>query len=89
HSKFVPDYYSVLVPAEQWTWFIFPWNLYEDLRNLISRALKVAHTIKDIKAVMRESFYIDVKASLIKEVLLDLEERGIARRRGNRWELAR
>jgi len=34
-SKFIPDFYAEEVPEEEWTWFIFPWNVYEDLTTII------------------------------------------------------
>lgn len=38
-SRFVPDFYAEEVPEEKWTWFIFPWNVYEDLTTIITRML--------------------------------------------------
>lgn len=38
-SRFVPDFYAEEVPEEKWTWFIFPWNVYEDLTTIITKML--------------------------------------------------
>ncbi len=37
HSKYVPNYYADTVPEEKWTWFIFPWNVYEDLTTIVPK----------------------------------------------------
>ncbi|MCL4447988.1 MAG: phosphoribosyltransferase [Thermoplasmatales archaeon] len=34
-SEIAPDYYAEEITADNWKWFIFPWNRKEDLRNLI------------------------------------------------------
>ncbi len=38
HSKFVPDYYAEEIPRDAWVWVVFPWNYWEDLRALATRA---------------------------------------------------
>ncbi|HKJ96220.1 MAG TPA: phosphoribosyltransferase, partial [Thermoplasmataceae archaeon] len=38
-SGFLPDYYAEAIEEKAWTWFIFPWNIYEDLDNLVGRSL--------------------------------------------------
>ncbi len=87
HSKYVPDYYSDEVPEDRWTWFIFPWNVYEDMRNLIPKTLYKAKTAKEIKESLKDQFQIDVSMRIIWSVLRDLRERGKVIKRGNRWEL--
>ena len=87
HSKYVPDYYSEEVPENNWTWFIFPWNVYEDLRNLIQKTLYREKRMKEIKTALREQFDIDVNLRTISEVLRDLERRGIVKRTSGKWEL--
>jgi hypoxanthine phosphoribosyltransferase len=34
-AAMAPDYFAEEISAENWKWFIFPWNRREDLRNLI------------------------------------------------------
>jgi len=89
HSKYEPDYYSEIVPEDQWTWFIFPWNVYEDMRNLIPKTLYEPRDTQGVVRAMKEQFQIDVNPSLVEEVLSDLEKRGIVRRNGELWELVR
>ena len=76
-SEHVPDYYAVKV--EDWTWFIYPWNLYEDLGNLSLRLLKVSGKplkAEEFKAGMLEKYGIDVDLELLREALVRLERRG-------------
>ena len=87
HSKYVPHYYSEEVPEENWTWFIFPWNVYEDLRNLIQKIMDRRMRMREIKDSLLTNFDIDVSLKVIGEVLRDLERRGVVRKVGFRWEL--
>ena len=87
HSKYVPDYYSEEVPEDNWTWFIFPWNVYEDLRNLVQKTLYRRRSTREIKDAMREQFDIDVNMRLISEVLKDLQRMDVVRKEGGKWEL--
>ncbi len=87
HSKYVPDYYSEEVPEDRWTWFIFPWNVYEDMRNLIPKTLYKRKTAREIKESLKDQFEIDVSMRIIWAVLKDLQERGRVRKRDTHWEL--
>ncbi len=87
HSKYVPDYYSEEVPEDKWTWFIFPWNVYEDMRNLIPKTLYKKRNKREIKNALKEQFEIDVPMKIISEVLEDLERRGIVKKASTKWEL--
>ncbi len=87
HSKYVPHYYSEEVPEDNWTWFIFPWNVYEDLRNLVRQAIEGRMRMREIKESLKENFDIDVSMKIIGEVLRDLEKRGLVRRVNFKWEL--
>ncbi len=89
HSKYVPDYYSEEVPEENWTWFIFPWNVYEDLRNLIQKTLYRPKSEDEVKESLMEQFDIDVKMEVVREVLDDLSERGIVKKVDGLWELVK
>ena len=87
HSKYVPDYYSEEVPEENWTWFIFPWNVYEDLRNLVQKTLYRKKSMREIKDSLLEQFDIDVSTRVISEVLHDLERRKVVKLTSGQWEL--
>jgi hypothetical protein len=85
HSKKEPDYYEVEVPEEDWTWFIFPWNLHEDLRTILPKTLYEGKTEDDIRKAFKEQFQIDVSEDLIRGTLKDLEASGTAKRSGRTW----
>ncbi len=90
HSSFEPDYYSELVTEQNWTWFIFPWNVYEDLRNIIPRTLADGESdLKTIKAALLSHFQINVKESLVRELLKDLELRKIINKTDKKWGLVK
>jgi len=89
HSKYVPDYYSEEVPEDRWTWFIFPWNVYEDLRNLIPKTLYKKKGTREIKESLKDQFQIDVKLRVVGEILKDLEKRGVVRKKDRKWELVK
>lgn len=87
HSKMEPDYFSVRVPEEKWTWFIFPWNLHEDLRTLLPKTLYQPRDEEGIRRAFRSQFKIDVSPDLICGTLRQLREGGKVRRKGGRWML--
>jgi hypoxanthine phosphoribosyltransferase len=87
HSKMEPDFYSLMVPNDQWTWFIFPWNLHEDLRTLLPKTLYRPRDPAGICQAFREQFRIDVSDDLIEETLGKLEEDGKVIRTGELYSL--
>lgn len=75
HSSYVPNYYAEHVPAEEWTWFIFPWNFYEDLRNLVLKIMSDEPIqIEKIFAEIKRRYSIEVPKDKIEEVLEELRE---------------
>lgn len=86
HSSFEPDFYDVLVPKDQWTWFIFPWNLHEDLRTLAVKTLTCAKAIDEITDSMKAQFKIHVDGDLVEGALLELVERDEVSCKDGKWE---
>jgi hypoxanthine phosphoribosyltransferase len=89
HSKIQPDYFCVHVPKEEWTWFIFPWNLHEDLRTILPKTLTEARNEQGVQRAFKEQFSIDVPMALIRETLQELGEEGTVRKNGDTWTKAR
>lgn len=87
-SRFKPEFYSVEVPEDQWTWFIFPWNRNEDLRTLLPKTLYEEKSEADIQNAFREQFQIDVPMEDILMTLKDLEDAGAVVQNGGRWTRA-
>ncbi len=79
-ARIEPDYYSVFVPKEQWTWFIFPWNVNEDLCTLIPKVLYQPRDIKSIVSALYEQFDIKPQKNQVATSLKHLEEKAVIAR---------
>jgi hypoxanthine phosphoribosyltransferase len=86
HSKIEPEFYSVTVPKEKWTWFIFPWNLNEDLRTLTPKTMHAPSTVAGIRAAFKKQFRIEPTEEMVKSALVELEAEGKVTHRGGNWE---
>ncbi|MEA1925298.1 MAG: phosphoribosyltransferase [Candidatus Altiarchaeota archaeon] len=64
HSSFRPDFYGE--EAEDWRWTIFPWNLTEDLCNLVD---EVSAGAKIDSETLDKEFRKRYKLSLDKDIL--------------------
>lgn len=83
HSKYVPDYYANEVPEDKWTWFIFPWNVYEDLTNITLKILEEkSASIQSLQRIYEEYFYIKPTVSQLRETLSILVKKGRVVREG-------
>jgi hypoxanthine phosphoribosyltransferase len=85
HAKIEPDFYSVKVPEEKWTWFIFPWNLHEDLRTLLPKTLSEPKTVNQIRISFRNQFRVSVPEALLRMTLDDLAAKKMVHRSGKTW----
>ncbi len=68
-SKFVPDYYAK--EMESWRWIVYPWSLYEDAKDLISRIASNEMSVEEIKRKLEEEFEFFVDEAIIEDVLRD------------------
>ena len=75
-SEFVPDFYGELVDQNQWTWFIFPWNVYEDLDNLLMKAMTKKLNLAGIRALLKEQYDLDIANGHLEKVLKDFVKSG-------------
>ena len=85
HSKKEPDYYEVEVPKENWTWFIFPWNLHEDLRTILPKTLYEPKTVLGVQKAFKEQFQIDVSEDLLRRTIRHLAAQGVLKKKGAKW----
>jgi len=76
HSSMEPDFYSVRVPEENWTWFIFPWNLHEDMRTLLPKTLTEPRDDAGIRHAFKDQFKIGVPLTLVRSTLKELTAAG-------------
>lgn len=75
-SEFVPDFYGELVDQDKWTWFIFPWNVYEDLDNLLMKALNGRLDLTGIKGLLKEQYDLEIANGHLEKVLKDFVKSG-------------
>ncbi|MEM4779689.1 MAG: phosphoribosyltransferase, partial [Thermoplasmata archaeon] len=71
------------VPEDKWTWFIFPWNVYEDLTNITLKIIEEENVTYDsLKEIYEKFFNIKPKKFQIMETLRILEKKGKIKREG-------
>jgi len=37
HSSIVPDFFARELKASDWTWFVWPWNFFEDIKTILEK----------------------------------------------------
>ncbi len=84
-AKFKPDYWAIEV--RDWVWFVYPWNVTEDMTNFIKRILleeykggKMEWTLNEIVNRMVEWYgdeVLKVKVTYIDLALRSLEKQGV------------
>ena len=87
HSAFVPDYYASSVSAKEWTWFIFPWNVYEDVLNLTGKVLQAPMNDKDLSASLKENFGLELDEVYLAELLHNFANSGRVVSSGGMWKM--
>ena len=76
HSLITPDYYAHKVEKDEWTWFIFPWNVREDMRNILVKALEEPATLVELKANLKDNYHFEPSDEIIRETLGHLISEG-------------
>ena len=69
HSRFVPTYFGEEIPRDAWVWVVFPWNYWEDLTSLASRAAAIAPGADAVRSTLRERCGLEVPAEDVVRVL--------------------
>ncbi|MCL4335686.1 MAG: phosphoribosyltransferase [Candidatus Thermoplasmatota archaeon] len=75
-SSFIPDFYGELVDQKNWAWFIFPWNVYEDLDNLLSKVLNGRASLEELKTLLLKNFDLKIEDTLLETVINDFVKAG-------------
>ena len=75
-SSFKPDFYSEEINEEKWAWFIFPWNVYEDLDNLIGRSMVVPSSASEIEKILTDDYGLSFSNVDLPVFLNDLVNSG-------------
>jgi len=83
-----PDFYAELI--QEWTWFVYPWNMVEDFRNLTGKLLSakgVPLTLEELIAGFKEEFNVQVPEQQLVDALSEMERRRKLERIGDRFSL--
>ncbi|HTP56558.1 MAG TPA: phosphoribosyltransferase [Thermoplasmata archaeon] len=68
-AAFVPTYFAEEIRREEWAWIVFPWNYWEDLRALATRAAELAPGIDPVRATLRSRCGLDVSRDDVARAL--------------------
>ncbi len=68
HSKFTPTYFAEEIPRTAWVWVVFPWNYWEDLAQLATRAAERGRGVDAIRRTLREACGLDVPRADLERV---------------------
>ena len=85
-SKFVPDFYAEEIDNSNWTWFIFPWNIHEDLDNLSGRTMVSPMTTSELKTALKNDYDLDIANNVLEHVLTVMERTGRISKSGTMWK---
>lgn len=74
-SIFKPDFYAREI--KEWKWLILPWNLTEDLCNLVKRVSekKKKISISEIQNSLKKEFDLKIDNKTLREILEELKRR--------------
>ncbi len=85
-SRFVPDFYAEEIDNSNWTWFIFPWNIHEDLDNLSGRTMVSPMTTSELKTALKNDYDLDIANNVLEHVLTVMERTGRISKSGTMWK---
>ncbi len=68
HSKFVPTYFAEEIPRTGWVWVVFPWNYWEDLAALATRAVEYGRGVATVRETLRARSGLDVPLTDLERV---------------------
>ncbi|BCU68979.1 phosphoribosyltransferase [Stygiolobus caldivivus] len=73
-AKVKPDYVASIV--EDWTWFMYPWNYWEDEINLVKKLLNEGIKIDELEGKFEESYGVKPPIPLTK-IVSEMKRRGL------------
>ncbi len=86
-SSYVPDYYGEGISKEKWSWFIFPWNVYEDTYNLSKKFMDKPLKIDDLKELLKSNYGLNVDDIDFKKVMDNISKLKLIKNNNNIYEL--
>ncbi len=87
-SKHKPDFFAQEVSGAEWTWFIFPWNVVEDLNNLISKSCKGEFGTEDIQKNLKDEFALAIEINTLQSTLYKLLDIGKIKKGKYGWQVS-
>ncbi|TRM92612.1 phosphoribosyltransferase [Sulfolobus sp. A20-N-G8] len=74
-AKIVPDYYAEEIV--EWTWFMYPWNYWEDEINLINKILAERFTtnINELKSLFKQNYGVEEPPIPIEDIIKEMKRR--------------
>jgi len=82
----IPDFWVEKIP---WVWILYPWNVTEDLINLVSKVLgkRGKSHLEHIRKGLEEEFELSVGEGALREIMAESERRKKVMRIGDeeRW----
>lgn len=85
-SEFIPDYYAEEVDSKKWTWFIFPWNVFEDIDNLSGRSVVVPMNTEEVGMALKKDYDLDIETGSLEHVLSVMEKMGRISKSKGKWK---
>lgn len=85
HSKYTPDFFAEPVSKEKWAWFVFPWNVTEDIYNLIVKTPLRTGTSSEFLTELQERFSLEIDEASLKRSLGILSGTGKIRYDEETW----
>ena len=71
-GKFTPDFHGDEIA---WRWVVFPWNMVEDMCNIIPKVTEGAKDVDEIKGLLKAKFGIDLTEDEIAEYQAEILRR--------------
>jgi len=82
-STFKPDYIGT--EMDDWKWVVFPWNINEDVMNIIEKVLSNGIPIDGIGYKLRGEFDLCIDMDELQEIMNDMERSGRVISEGVIW----
>lgn len=85
HSTYEPDYYGEKVDEAHWTWFIFPWNVYEDVTNLAGKLKFNSAGVDKIREMLNEHYMMKIDDLTLEKVLKQMKTMNKIKENGEKY----
>ncbi len=87
NPSYKPDFFGEDIKRDKWSWFIFPWNVYEDVYNLSKNILEEPLNISDIEKKLKENYGLETENINLNDIFKDYIEMNIIKSQNNKYYL--